>query len=389
MVRRLTTDGALTAEWREAFLTVPRHAFIPDVVWRRDADNGDVDRLTPLRRADDPARWLELSYDPGYVITQVDDGYPTGPGMIGRTVTSSVSRPDVVALMLAVLRAEPGMRVCEIGTGTGYNAALLAARLGAGQVVTIEIDPGLAAHARRALAETGFGEVTVVTGDGERGHPARAPYDRVLATVAAPYVPYEWVAQTCPGGRIVTPWATRYYPAGLLSLVVGDDGTAVGGIVNNTVSFMWLRGQRAAPMPPARQLVRDGDTGDTARLSRTDLHPARVANDYDAPFAIGLLVPNCEFSYHPATDDSGRYAVWFIDPTSRSWAIVEYEPGASSYRVRQAGQRMLWDDVEAAYHRWVDLDRPKVDQWRFTITSEGQHIELACDEVEVRSAPAL
>ena len=82
-------------------------------------------------------------------------GIPPGPGQRGRYVTSSASQPNVVALMLKALDAQPGMRVLEIGTGTGYNAALLAHRLGAPHVTSVEIHPDLADHARRALMSTG------------------------------------------------------------------------------------------------------------------------------------------------------------------------------------------------------------------------------------------
>ncbi len=122
----LTASGELTKDWCSAFLSVPRHAFIPEMIWR---DNGHT--LVPFRRADDPDGWLALAYGAGFVITQVDDGAPLGPDLTGRVITSSASWPDVVAYMLAALDVEVGMTVCEIGTGTGYNAALLAARLGA------------------------------------------------------------------------------------------------------------------------------------------------------------------------------------------------------------------------------------------------------------------
>jgi protein-L-isoaspartate(D-aspartate) O-methyltransferase len=235
LVEELTEGGELTPAWRASFLAVPRHRFIPDTVWC-PADRG----LTPLRRHDDPQRWLDCVYDREAVVIQVDDGNPENDR--GRHITSSASHPGVVAAMLAALDAAPGMSVLEIGTGSGYNAALLAARLGAQHVTTIEVDHQLAAHARAALAATGFDRVRVVTSDGARGHPARAPYDRVISTAAVSEVPYAWVAQTRPGGLVLTPWANAYYPGGLLSLTVGGDGTATGGIIAD-VSFMWLRGQ--------------------------------------------------------------------------------------------------------------------------------------------------
>jgi protein-L-isoaspartate O-methyltransferase len=91
------------------------------------------------------------------------------------------------------------MRVLEIGTGTGYNAALLAHRLSAENIVSVEVDPAVAEHARRVLAAAGFGALTVVSADGAEGYLPRAPYDRVSSTVATAEVPYAWVAQTCPG----------------------------------------------------------------------------------------------------------------------------------------------------------------------------------------------
>lgn len=363
---RLTADGVLPPQWREAFLAVPREVFIPEVIWRYDGDE-----LVPLRRADEPDEWLRRVYGPGFVVTQVDDGRPAGPRERGRVVTSSASRPDIVALMLNAGRVEPGMRVLEIGTGTGYTAALLAHRLGPRHVTTIEVDPGLAERSRTALATAGFGEVTVITGDGARGHRAGAPFDRVLSTVAAPRVPSEWVAQTRPGGLVLTPWGTAYEPAGLLSLTVCEDGTATGRLVNTTISFMPLRDQRV-PRATVAELVRDTDVPE---LSETGLHVSEVCND-DTAFVIGLRLPHCQFEYVPATSDDGRWWVWFLDQESRSWARFDYQPGVDCYLIRQFGPRRLWDEVAAVYQWWDQAGRPRVDQWRFTVTPHEQCVDL-------------
>lgn len=98
-------------------------------------------------------RWLRLAYETGEgLATQIDDGTP-GPGL----PTSSASGPVIVAVMLAALDAREGHQVLEIGTGTGYNAALLAHRLGAERVASVEIDPEVAVRARKALAGAGYG----------------------------------------------------------------------------------------------------------------------------------------------------------------------------------------------------------------------------------------
>ncbi|MGH3709146.1 MAG: protein-L-isoaspartate O-methyltransferase family protein, partial [Pseudonocardiaceae bacterium] len=254
---------------------------------------------------------------------------------------------------------------------TGYTAALLAHYLGAGNVTTIEIDPVLAARAQAALATAGYGEVTVLTDDGARGHPAGAPFDRVLSTVAAPRVPYAWVAQTRLGGLVVTPWGSAYKPAGLLSLSVDSDGTATGGLVNTTISFMELRDQRI-PRPKITDVVRDTDVPE---VSDTDLHASHVAND-DAPFTIALQVPDCHVEYVAATNDDGHWCAWFLDPGTRSWARFDYQPGTRRWPVHQFGPRRLWDEITTAYHRWEHLGRPAATRWRFTITPHRQRVKL-------------
>jgi hypothetical protein len=100
--------------------------------------------------------------------------------------------------------------------------------------------------AAKALHDTGRHPI-LITGDGTAGYLPAAPYDRVLATVAVvDRVPYEWIAQTRPGGLVVTPWGSEYCNGALLRLLVGNDGTASGRFSGN-LAFMRLRGQRTAP----------------------------------------------------------------------------------------------------------------------------------------------
>lgn len=369
MVEGLAQRGELDERWRTAFTEVPRHAFIPELVWHQDRDVGSRCDLVPLRRCDDTQGWLELAYANAPVNTQVDDGHPAGEGGRGFEVTSSASMPGVVAQMLAALEIEPGMRVLEIGTGTGYNAALLAHRLGAENVVSVEVDPAVAEHARRALAGAGFDAVTVVTADGATGNLPKAPYDRVISTVAAAEVPHAWVAQTRTGGLVLTPWGTPYYPGGLLALTAHRDATATGRIVG-PASFMWLRAQRI-PRYTTDRIVRRNDA---AIMATTDLHPWHVAGDVHAATAIGLRVPRCENFYHPDSADTGT--LYFVDQWSCSWATLEVTPEAP-YQVRQSGGRKLWDEVQTAYRWWLDLDKPDAKAWRFTVTPSGQRVELS------------
>jgi len=368
----LTESGDLTPDWRPSFLAVPREQFIPDVIWH---EVGDV--MRPLRRADAPVRWWELAAGEDSVVTQVDDGFPVGPGDGGDLPTSSASMPSVVAAMLKYLDVHGGERVCEIGTGTGWNAALLAHRLGADRVTTIEIDSEVAAHARKALSAAGFGDVTTIIGDGSLGYSPGAPYDRIIATVGSKYVPYTWVDQTRPGGRIVAPsWALDYYGL-LLVLTVSEDGTASGRFVDDA-SFMMLRNQRAYRI---RHVISDTVDYDQATISETELHPADVASgrySRGAVIAIGTRVPDCRSDYFPSQDpDSKDGMLRLVDHVSGSWARLTHDhAGGAPYTVRQFGPRRLWDEVEAAHQWWVDQGSPTATHWLFTVTPHGQRVEL-------------
>jgi protein-L-isoaspartate(D-aspartate) O-methyltransferase len=344
LVDGLVGAGELAAEWEPAFLGVPRHLFIPETVWQPGGD-----RLVPLRREEDPRGWLRAAYANDALATQVDDGAPAPDGS-GRAATSSASQPSVVALMLSALGVEPGMRVCEIGTGTGWNAGLLAYRLGAENVTSIEVDPALAERAEKALRRAGFSGVHVVCGDGVLGYPPNAPYDGVIATAAVYEVPYTWVAQARPGGRIVVPWRTEYYNGGLLVLTVLGDGTARGHITGS-VAFMVVREQRRARAVP-------DPTGGADRETRTDLLPHELVRDPDASLAIALHVPDCQPVLSP-TDNT----LYFVDPDTASWASLR------AGVVREHGPRPLWTEITAAYaHR-----RPARD-WEFTLTPQGLRV---------------
>ena len=193
LVAELKAAQALPVSWREAFLAVPREQFIPARIWVSEDD-----RDVPLDYHSHPDRWRVAVYSNTTLVTQFDDGATVWPA-VGRRATSSASDPDVVAAMLDCLEVCGGQRVLELGTGTGYSTALLAHRIGAAGITTVEIDPVVAATAKAALQANGY-PVTTVVGDATAGYPVHAPYDRVIATVAATLgaVPYEWVAQTRP-----------------------------------------------------------------------------------------------------------------------------------------------------------------------------------------------
>lgn len=173
LVERMVTSGALKRpEVETAFRSVPREAFLPgsDLV---------------AAYADEPI-----------VIKRDSDDTPI----------SSSSQPSMMAIMLEQLELAPGHRVLEIGTGTGYNAALLVELVGnRGMIVSVDIDHDLVDGARENLVRAGYPDVRVVCADGACGYPPEAPYDRIIATVGVPDLLPAWSEQLAPGGRLVAP----------------------------------------------------------------------------------------------------------------------------------------------------------------------------------------
>jgi protein-L-isoaspartate(D-aspartate) O-methyltransferase len=149
----------------------------------------------------------------------------------------TISQPFIVAALLQALRLGGTERVLDVGTGSGYQAALLRAL--AAEVVSVERIPQLATQARLNLAAAGFSDVEVLVGDGSLGVPDRAPFDAIAVAAAAPSIPHALVEQLAPGGRMVLPVrdqlvlvsgrrATPLLPARFVPLVTGFPSSLAG-----------------------------------------------------------------------------------------------------------------------------------------------------------------
>ena len=164
-VERLFRERVIRSEAvRRAFLKYPRYLFVQKRYW----DYAHVDEPPPI---------------------------PSG---------QTISAPHMVAIMLELAELEPGMKVLEIGTGSGWNAALIA-ELVKTDVYTVERIPELVEFARRNLERAGVENVHVIPGDGTRGFPPKAPYDRIIVTAGAPKIPEPLLEQLNPGGRLIIP----------------------------------------------------------------------------------------------------------------------------------------------------------------------------------------
>ncbi|MEU6228128.1 methyltransferase domain-containing protein [Streptomyces sp. NPDC047042] len=235
LVRMIEAGGVWDRDpvWREAFEAVPRHLFVPYYYAGAVSGRQRLWGESPERRTRE--RWVRGAYADAPLATRMRDG----------ELVSSSSQPSLMAAMLVELEVEDGHNVLEIGAGTGYNAALLAHRLGDDLVTTVDLDPEITESARRHLAAAGHHPV-VVTGDGARGVPERGPYDRIIATCTLASIPRAWLAQCRPGARILTPFAT-----GLAALTVRDAEHAEGRFLHTSAYFVPLRGtSRSDPEIP-------------------------------------------------------------------------------------------------------------------------------------------
>lgn len=342
LIDGLLRDGALTdARVEAAFRAVRRHWFLPG------ANVDDVYR------------------DRALVTQRGADGVPT----------SSSSQPALMALMLEQLDVRPGMAVLEIGTGTGYNAALLGQLAGpGGSVLTLDVDPGITGPARRHLAEAGAANVTVETGDAwELG--AGGTFDRVVATVGVWDLAPAWVERLDADGRIVVPlWlragqqasvAFRRAGAGLTSLSVQPCG------------FMRMRGAGAGEAAYRRvgAWTVSVDHHDPARVSAlASLLAGGPAAPTRAPpgplpalrrgwFTAIALAEAGAVSLFTEGEHGSVVRQGLLDESPPGLAVVESRPGAPDRLVA------LGSDATSA--RLLDLlrRRPALDLSRLSVTA--------------------
>jgi protein-L-isoaspartate(D-aspartate) O-methyltransferase len=349
-----------SARLQAALKAVPRHRFVPSVA---------VADTTPRRVIDrglDPDDWWRTVYSNVPVITQMDDG-ATDLATAGGRATSSTSAPQTVTDLLDLLDARPGDRVLEVGTGTGWTAALLSHLVGQKNVTSVEVDPAVAERAANNLAAVDV-EPHLVVGDGAAGHPERAPFDRVHVTCGIRIVPYAWVEQTRPGGVIVAPWCPDFGQDHSLRLVVGPDGTAEGWFPGYA-SYMLMRSQRVEPWQ-----------GGAGVRGTTRLDPRTV---WQAPPGAHLAIAAITgLRAYAEDDDDGDFTLWAIDTLFPGrWAAARSSPGDDGeFATYQVGDRPVWEEVVDAYSRWISWGEPGRERFGMTVTPEGQQVWLDSPE---------
>lgn len=168
LINLLIREGIINNQVLEAIKKIPRHHFVPK-------------------------EYLKEAYE--------NHPLPIGKGQ-------TISQPYTVAFMLEALELKPGQKVLEIGTGSGYNAALIAELIKPGKLYTAEIYQTLIKKAKSILKK--YSNIKVIKTDGSQGYQKEAPYDRIISTAAGPEIPKPWLAQLKEEGLIIAPIGTRF-----------------------------------------------------------------------------------------------------------------------------------------------------------------------------------
>lgn len=339
LVEKLRGDGLLRdPEVERALRTVPRHLFVPDAT-------------------------LEHAYSDNAIPTHEEGGIPI----------SSASQPAIVAIMLQQLGVAPGMRVLEVGAGTGYNAALLAELVGpSGHVTTVDIGEEIAAEARAHVEAAGYPQVEVIAADGAGGWPANAPYDRIELTVGVSDITPAWYEQLADGGLMTLP----------LWLGVSDASVAFrkrdGALFSESLApcgFMRLRGseQSATAWVSLGNGLRLG--GEEADRLAEPVRALLTTRPRWRPFrcdpalmywlglrGLQLVVLSHETRRRRISRPRVRYGVYAEGADGPSLSVLAARlPMLISFGGEEAERRIL-----AEADHWQAMRRIPLEQWRVT-----------------------
>jgi len=371
----LVEAGKLTSpEWQAALLAVPRHEFVPHFYVRdpHSASSGGWE-LVSADSPDTQERWWRGVWANTSLVTHLGEVSRSGrQRAIGPA--SSSSAPSLMIRMLEALDIRDGQRMLEIGTGTGYNAALLSHRLGDQHVFSVDVDTDLVGSARQRLAAVGY-RPTLAAVDRVVGLPEYARYDRIIATCAVSRVPWAWAEQTVEGGLILVDLKLNA-SIGNLVLLRRKADRLEGRFDSGYATFMHMRTPAFHIEPQA------GPTRDraAARLTTTTLIDERLWENPPLWFLIHLAEGGrVGFGYAMDPPTGGPGAVFFTGPDG-SWCELSATDNQGTRQVWEGGPHRLWTSIEATIEFWHEQSEPGWNRFGLTVTPRSQAVWLDTPE---------
>jgi protein-L-isoaspartate(D-aspartate) O-methyltransferase len=349
-VRQLTDAGAIqSAEVERAFAAVERHRLLETFYYRpAGSAQAAVIRHDPRRPA---AEHLAIIYADNALATRQAGGFPS----------SSTSQPSLMANMLEFLRLAAGMKILEIGAGTGYNAALMAELTGNQRlVVTLDVQEDVVEQTRRLLAAAGYPEIRVLAGDGADGAPDDAPFDRVVATVGCSDLSPAWAGQLREGGRMLIPLA---HAGGHPLVLLRKEQGQLRGRIAAWTGFIPIRGRLHIEGRWERGIVM---AGPGAPVGQRQLWPG-----FGAAGAVD--------SFGLSADEIGL--LFFLGLHDRRACLapggVGLSAGLDGWAVADPAGIRWWkdaslaDELESLYERWRGRGQPGLEDYEVSFTAVG------------------
>lgn len=350
LTNTLASRGDITSRQVEAaFRAVPRHRFLDTFFL---GGRGGYRRVS--LDTDDPApEYLDLIYSDEVVVTRVDER--------GRPISSS-SQPGLIAQMLEMLNLTGGMKILEVGAGTGYNAALMAEIVGPeGHVVTVDIQEDVIEQARRQLLRAGFEHVEVVAGDGTFGWKRGAPYDRIVATVGTSDLSPHWVDQLDMSGRMLLPISYGgSTPLVEVRRFAGETAPAEGRVVGMS-GFMPTTGELSAD---GRERTRFRQSPQRVAQVWPELTPVRRVPFW---FYLAISDDRTDLMPEPGRPEVRAWSGWSFGLSSTEGRVI-----VGSRDVWLQGDDRLWKALDEAHARWVELGMPMPADFRIAFYPSGR-----------------
>jgi len=353
-------------EVEEAFRRVPRHRFLKG--WYEQDNEGDVEcfgqrwRWRPFNPEEPDPESLQKIYSDTGLLIRVSP-FP-----------SSSSQPALTALKLKLLDLKKGMKVLEIGTGSGYGTALIAEMVGAQELVTSsDWQPDLVKERQKVLAEAGYGGIRLLARDGFYGCKEYAPYDRIEVDIGCPDISPHWVEQLAPNGFMLVPLRHGGIYAPLTKIWRAD-----GKILGQVVGISWygptitIQGELYAelwPVPPQKMEKRE----------EYPIFP-ELAEMYEAAKNEGDWL-KYGFPYFLVLADVRAFCHQELGLWDKERGVIAIQH--EQRKIRLCGDKGLYYELCEIYERWKSLGKPKPSDYQIEFIPMEQGLESVWAEGDI------